>query len=531
MTTARASPEARGAGWLLPIAVLLAAMTDAVAGTALALGRFHVMGDIHATPDEVAWLDISYVALKLVGFAVTPWLMERRRPRGILLVSTLAMGGACGLAAGLARLDALVVLRGVQGFAGAALLVSGQAILFLEYPRSRQPLLQALFAVGAVVAPTTLAPALQGWLIDARSWTWIFWSVAPMALAAAGLLLICREATPTPARRSRSIDGWELALTCVAMPSFTYALSQGSRWDWFEAPHIVWLMLAGAGAVILIGARRAFGSSAALLDLSVLRSDAFAFALVVSVVAGAALLGSAYLIPALAAGALRFTPTEAGLVLLPSAGTFVLALFLTAAAVQLRNIPPIATVPFGLLLFMVAMILLSGANGDSGADTLAPAILLRGFALGLLFLSITLIALSALTPANVAHGIGLFNIGRQFGGLLGVAGLQTLIDHETALNRVVLGANVASATPAAGERLAATASGLTADGVDRGRAAAAAVRELAQSIGSQATLIGLGAAFMAVVLLFLIAGPLVVMFRIFLARRAKRRALAASVAP
>jgi DHA2 family multidrug resistance protein len=93
---------------------------------------------------------------------------------------------ASGIAAMTARLDLLVALRIVQGFSGGALLVAGQAIIFLRFPRPHQPLLQALFAMGAVVAPGTFAQTLQGWLLDAQSWTWIFFSIVPLALTAAG---------------------------------------------------------------------------------------------------------------------------------------------------------------------------------------------------------------------------------------------------------------------------------------------------------------------------------------------------------
>lgn len=176
MTPAAAPSDVRSGGWLLLAGVVVAALTEAVAGTVLALGRFDMLGDTAATSDEFAWLDIAYVGMKLTGFLVTPWLLTRWAERDVLLGSTLAMGAACGLSALTASLDVLVGLRAVQGLAGAALLVSGQALLFLAYPRARQPLLQAFFAAGAVVAPATLALALQGWLIDTQSWTWIFLS-------------------------------------------------------------------------------------------------------------------------------------------------------------------------------------------------------------------------------------------------------------------------------------------------------------------------------------------------------------------
>src|SRR3546814_20488586 len=88
------------------------------------------------------------------------------------------------------------------------------------------------------------------------------------------------------------------------------------------------------------------------------------------------------------------------------------------------------------------MWMLSGSNGQSGAADMMPAVLLRGFGLGFLFLSIMLIAFGKLPPASVAFGIGIFNIGRQLGGLIGVAALQTSIDAGLVHNQAVLGAAI-----------------------------------------------------------------------------------------
>lgn len=114
---------------------------------------------------------------------------------------------------------------------------------------------------------------------------------------------------------------------------------------------------------------------------------------------------------------------------------------------QVRRVPPFATVPFGILMIMVAMWMLSGSTSESGMDDMMAAILLRRLGLGLLFLSITLIAFSDLNRRNLAYGIGLFNTGRQLGGLMGVAGLQTLIEHNVVTNAVVLGTSVTPGEP------------------------------------------------------------------------------------
>ncbi|MBU1376197.1 MAG: MFS transporter [Alphaproteobacteria bacterium] len=517
--------ENRTGGWLLLTGIVIATLTEAVAGTALALGRFDILGDTLATPDEFAWLDISYVGLKLIGFIATPWLLTRFPARDVLLASTLLMGVACALAAFIWRLDVLIPLRAVQGLAGASVLVSGQALLFLAYPRARQPVLQALFATGAVVAPATLAPALQGWLVDSQSWTWIFLSVAPVALAAAGVILAADDVT-LPVAEPAPFDGVGLALVGVGMLSLTYVLAQGERWDWFEAPRIVFLSSLALAALALLVLRRGRRPGPGLFDGTVFRSSDFTFACLVSFVAGAALLGSAYLIPTFAVSALAFTPTDAGLLLLPSGGLFVVSLLLSAGLFQARRVPPIATVPAGVLLFIAAMVLLAGANADSGAGTLAAPVLIRGFALGFLFLSITLIAFSGLPDRNRAYGIGLFDAGRQIGGLIGIAGLQTLLNHQVVANQTVLGANITAGGPAVGERIASGAAALAARGLDPAVATKTALAGLARSISGQATAIAFDTAFLAIALMFVVAAPLLIASKIGLARFARRRAAA-----
>src|SRR5262249_45379308 len=157
---------------------------------------------------------------------------------------------------------------------------------------------------------------------------------------------------------------------------FTYVFSQGSRWDWFEEAHILWFTVIGAATLLaFLGQQVTMAKGQGLLDFTSFRSDDFSFAFIVSFLAGAALFGSAYLIPSFAVSVLAFTPTDAGLLLLPSGGLFVGALLLAAFLMQGRRIPPIATVPFGILMIMVAMWMLSGSTSESGADDMMAAIL------------------------------------------------------------------------------------------------------------------------------------------------------------
>lgn len=507
---------------LLVAGIELATLTEAIAGTVLSLGRADMIGDTHATPDEFAWLDVNYTALKFIGFMTAAPLMNRINARHLIVAATLAMGATCGLAAATSSLELLAALRTIQGFSGGVLLVAGQTVIFLTFPKRHQPILQALFAMGAVVAPATMVPALQGWMIDSRSWIWIFFSVVPIALASSGLLLLADYPAKAPVER-KSVDWLGLVLISVSLFCFTYVLSQGSRWDWFEEPRIIWLAVIGTTALLAFVGQQILAKDRRLIDASLFASDDFCFALFVSFVAGAALFGSAFLIPSFATSVLSFTPTDAGRLLLPSSALFIASLLVAAWLMQVRRVPPIATVPFGIVLIMVAMWMLSRSSGESGIDDMMVAILLRGLGLGFLFLSITLVAFIRLDEKNLATGIGLFNAGRQLGGLMGVAALQTMINDNVAANLAVLGANLTSADPAVVGRLAATTSLLMAHGLDTVSAGRAAAGLLGKAVVGQSTVIAFDTAFIAIALLFVVAAPVLVTIKIVLARQVRAR--------
>ncbi|MDZ3992444.1 MFS transporter [Pseudomonas sp. Teo4] len=511
--------SSRPTGWLLVAGIVLAALTDAIASSVLAFGRNDILGDIHATPDEFAWLDVAYTACKLMGFLIAPWLLGRLPPRLVIIGATQLMGFACAAAAWVVSVDVLVALRACQGMAGGVLLVAGQTLIFLACPRRQQPVLQGLFAIGAVVAPAALTPAMQGWLIDRQDWTWIFLSVVPLTLAATGLLLFVElPAGAQPGRRRFDWPGCVLAAT--ALLCLSYVLSQGSRWDWFEASHLRWASVVGVAALLLFLGQQLVGKGQGVLDLRLFQSSDFTFAFIVSFVAGAALFGSAFVIPAFALSVLAFTATDAGLLLLPSGAVFIAVLLGVAYLIQVRGLAPFATVPFGILTIMIAMWMLSGSTRESGMDDMMVAVMLRGAGLGLLFLSLTLIAFGKLRRYRLASGIGLFNTGRQLGGLLGVAGLQTLLDQHGVLNAQALGAHVSAGTAAVIERLESTTAMLRLEGMDPLAAGRAAMSLLGRAVVGQGSVIAFDTAFNAVALLFAVAAPLLVCIKLLLARRA-----------
>src|SRR3546814_8238235 len=67
-------------GRILVAGIVLACLTDAIASTILALGRSDINGDTSATPEEFAWLDVGYNAVKLLGLLFAPRLLTPLAP-------------------------------------------------------------------------------------------------------------------------------------------------------------------------------------------------------------------------------------------------------------------------------------------------------------------------------------------------------------------------------------------------------------------------------------------------------------------
>lgn len=504
--------------WLVATGIVLTAFMDAVASTALSIGRIDILGDTFATPDELVMVDIVFIAAKLTAFLVAPLLVTAAKPTACLRAGAVALLLASAAMTFSVDLFWICICRIVQGLAGGTILVAGQTLLFFRFPHRHQPVVQAVFAVGAVMAPTTVTPALQGWLVDHFTWDWIFLSNIPVGITS--LVLLAADGNRTYWRQTR-LPLLEILSLGIGAALLTYVLLQGSRFNWFDDPDIIVFATIGAAAAGFLIAWEALPrKEGSLLVISPFGNQDFRFGLLVSLVAGFALSGSAYLIPAFALNVLDFTATGAGALLLPSGVMLALALLLAGLVIERSGIAPIALVPFGILLFAGAMWLLSGSTNGSGVPDLTFPLHLRGFGLGLLFVALTLVTLQGLAADALPFGIGLFNFGKQVGGLTGIALLQTYIDHQNALNRTILSAHLAKGDPALDQRLGTTTHALASNGVDAAAATRVALPVLQRALEKQVATISFDEAFFALVLLFAVAAPCLVLARQLLGRQA-----------
>jgi DHA2 family multidrug resistance protein len=365
------------------------------------------------------------------------------------------------------------------------------------------------------MCPATIAPALQGWITDTVSWSWIFALNLPAGFA--GLFIVCRAVNGhgSPEKPAVRFDIIGLMLLGCSIACLVYVLQEGSRYDWFEEPKILYLTFAGSVTLILLIIWEMWSQNqGALIDSRVFRDPHFTFGFIVSFVAGFALFGSAFIIPLFATNVLDLSPTHSGLLLLPSGALIGFGHLLAGGLIQIKRVPPFKFIPIGVICLMTGMWLLSGSTVDSGAPDMSGALLLRGFGLGLMFVALTMVTLGDLSGSCINHGVGLFNFGRQMGGLIGIAFLQTYLDRQIALNRGVLAQYLTPDAKALSERQDMIIGLLGERGYDAADVASAAIAMLQKSLQTQVAVLSFNEAFLAIALLFVFAAPVLIAIQI-----------------
>lgn len=485
--------------------IIMGTLMDSIAGTALSFARLDMPGDIYATSDEFATLDFSYTSTKIISFMTVPWLFARWFPLRCLKSAVVFLIIACGLMVSTVSLNGLIMLRAMQGLAGGILIVGSQTFLFQLYSSQKQPTLQAFFALGAVLTPAMLAPALQGWLVDNLSWSFIFISASLCGVASFLFLLPLKE-NILKKMGSPRLDYIGFALFCVAAICLTYVAQQGSRWNWWENRRITALMIIGTIALLVFIAAQAYKAccktkTAAFVDAKVFDDNNFLFAFPISFITGIVLFGSTYLISSLTLGILGFTATSAGLLMIPGVITFIASMLVVIFFMQKLNIPGLVFAPIGIVVLIISMWMLTGSTSESGSTSMTPALLTRAGGLGLLILAINVFALNGLKKEHNVQGVALFITLRQAGGLFGVAMLQAYFNHQSALNKMILSSHLSEGCTLVSERLGTISSALQAQGMESGDAAKAAVALLNRSVDIQASVLSFNEAFFALVLL------------------------------
>src|SRR5438552_14293630 len=174
--------------YIIAITVSLASVLELLDTSIVNVAIPHMMGNLGATLDEIAWVSTGYIVANVIILPITGWLSAyfgRRRYFAGSIATFIVSSFFCGNAH---SLIALVFWRIIQGLGGGALLSTSQAILYEVVPREAFGTAMAIFGVGVMVGPT-LGPTLGAYITDAFGWPWLFSINIPIGLLALALSL------------------------------------------------------------------------------------------------------------------------------------------------------------------------------------------------------------------------------------------------------------------------------------------------------------------------------------------------------
>jgi DHA2 family multidrug resistance protein len=371
------------------------------------------------------------------------WLTARFGRRNFYAASLVVFTVSSFLCGTASNVWLLVFYRLVQGIGGGALQPTAQSILMESYPPEKRPAAIAVFGIGALVGPA-IGPVLGGWFIDNYSWPLIFYVNVPIGIVAIVMTMLYIR-TPAYVKRSDSpVDVVALALLAAGLGSLQYVLEQGQRLDWFSSTLVVYLTLTSV-ATLTAFVIRELRDATPLVDLRVFASRAFAAGNVITIVSGFGLYGTALILPLFLQNVLGFTPTEAGLALVP--GAFATMLSLPLASRALRVADPRVLIAVGLGIFAVGAWWMGALNQDAGYwDVFWPRAL-QGFSIGFLFVPLSTSTLSEIPNSGMAGATGIYTLVRQLGGSFGIAVLLFLQQRFQSTAYAGLASSVTLANP------------------------------------------------------------------------------------
>jgi MFS transporter, DHA2 family, multidrug resistance protein len=501
--------------WLILLGLITAAIMEVLDTTIINVALPQMAGNLGATIQEIAWVSTGYILSNVVVLPMTAFFTATFGRKNYLASSILLFIGASFMCGTSSSLGELVLWRIVQGAGGAALLSTAQATLRQIFPREQQGLVQAIFIMGIIVAPT-LGPTLGGWITDNYHWGWCFFINVPIGLVAVFLVTTFLHDPPNAKRRAGPVDWLGIGLLTVGLASLQYVLEEGREKDWFNDMLIVRLsIVAGVCLATMVWWELSARNKHPVVNFRVLKNRDLAGSIFLFVTLGFGLYGGVFLFPLFTQNLLRFTPTETGLTLMP--GGIATAITAIICGRLLNGARPLVDarilIYLGIAIFVVSMWQLGHLTTAAGEADARYPLIIRGVALGFLFTPINNVAYANLKPSEAQQASGLINLSRQLGGSFGIAVISTYLESRTALHRADLVANTFATNPLMVERLQGALSHFIALGYSYVKAQAAAYAMLDRQVMAQALMLSYNDTWMLILKSFIVTTPAILVIR------------------
>ncbi|MFF3676891.1 DHA2 family efflux MFS transporter permease subunit [Streptomyces sp. NPDC002120] len=397
----------------------MAALDNLVVTTALPAIRADLGGRLEDLEWTVNAYTLTFAVLLMFGAA----LGDRFGRRRLFIAGLAVFTGASAAAALSPGIDALIAARAVQGVGAAVMMPLTLTLLTAAVPAARRGM--ALGIYGAVTGLAVASgPLIGGSLTEHISWQWIFWLNVPIGLALIPLArLRLAESTAPDAR----LDIPGTLLISGGLFGIVYALVNANSEGWTSAPVLTGLIVGAA----LVGGfiHHGFNNANPMLPMRLFQNRGFLGINIASLLMFLGMFGSIFLLSQFLQGVAGYSPTEAGLRMLPWTGMpMIVAPLAGILSDRIGGRPVVAAglafQALGLGWFAAVL------STDVSYAAQLPPLILSGIGMALYFAPAANVLMSTVAPADQGRASGTNNALREVGGALGVAVLASVFSAQ-----------------------------------------------------------------------------------------------------
>ena len=426
---------------MIAIAVILPAFMEVIDTSIASVCIPYIAGSLSASNDEATYVLTFYLLSNAVILPASAWFSLKFGRKRFLLASIVIFTVASFFCGSADSLLVILIARLIQGAGGGALQPLSQAILTESFPPEKRGMAMGLFGLGVVVAPI-LGPTLGGWLTDNYSWRWAFWINIPVGIIA--VMLISRYIKDPPYIKNANpgkLDVIGLGLLAIGLGCMQIILDRGQQDDWFGAS---WVRITFPITVIALGGfiYSQLARKKTLVDLRIFKNRNFAVGTLLIFMFGAAVYSAVTLLPLYFQSLMDYSAWSAGLVVSPRGIGAILAMPIVGMLVAKMDTRYLVTLGFSI--FAICSFVWGELTLQISPWSLIVPIIVSGFALGMVFVPLSVTSLGDLKPEQVGNGSGLYNLMRNIGGSVGISIVETLLARHSQLHMDRLVNNLAS---------------------------------------------------------------------------------------
>jgi DHA2 family multidrug resistance protein len=388
-----------------------------------------IQAGLAASSDEITWVQTSYLMAEVVAIPFSGFLSRALGTRAMFATAAAGFTVAslmCGLSSSMGQ---MIVWRAIQGFIGGGMVPTVFASAYSIFPRRLQPVITPMIGLVATLAPT-IGPTVGGYLTDMASWHWLFFiNIVPgIIVTTAAITLIDFDKPDYSLFRRFDVVG--LIFMALFLGALEYILEEGPRYDWFEDSTIAFAATISATSAVIFFAR-VLTAQQPIVDLFAFVDRNFALGSMYSFVLGVGLYGLTYLYPIYLGQIRGYNALMIGQTLFISGAT----MFLTAPLVGrlMSRVDARYMLGFGLAVVAISNWQMTFVTHDWDFGELFIPQILRGFGMMFAIVPITSLSLGTLPPDRLKNASGLFNLTRNLGGAVGLAGLNTVLNKRVDL--------------------------------------------------------------------------------------------------